>query len=352
MKDVVLRPKAAFSPLSDDSRLQGLLNRDSQSSSSDSNKDLSSFLRRQSYGFEKLHDQDRKEHDFKMESSTDSGLSMSNDLQPLSWQLSPPPLNTRVKLSPTRITLFNDSHVINLPNGDDPKRHTTSLEGILDDANKKPKRVEFCKTEIHFAPDSGRVNIVETDEKPAPSNNFRRRRRSGSGGSSNSSSVQPGDEITSQPVITLPDEPPVTSDVKINVITEVLPTESTPILPIDPREQQEDILVRGILKNKPVKPKQYLLGDNMKDIDSIWGVKLKPAGERLSPVQRMLNDIEESRPSSLYSSFLNDEKSTYNVEANARPSYGFSTKIDLTGPAPLSGSLNDRKYFLCCNSRA
>ncbi|XP_014214041.1 uncharacterized protein LOC106643413 isoform X2 [Copidosoma floridanum] len=45
-------------------------------------------------------------------------------------------------------------------------------------ANGKPvKRVEFCKTEIHFAPDSGKVNIVETDGKPPPTNKFRRRRR-------------------------------------------------------------------------------------------------------------------------------------------------------------------------------
>lgn len=40
------------------------------------------------------------------------------------------------------------------------------------------KRVEFCKTEVHFAAESGRVNIVETDGKPPPTQNFRRRRRS------------------------------------------------------------------------------------------------------------------------------------------------------------------------------
>ncbi|XP_037927880.1 mucin-4 isoform X2 [Teleopsis dalmanni] len=39
------------------------------------------------------------------------------------------------------------------------------------------KRVEFCKTEVHFAAESGRINIVETDGKPPPTNNFRRRRR-------------------------------------------------------------------------------------------------------------------------------------------------------------------------------
>lgn len=43
---------------------------------------------------------------------------------------------------------------------------------------KTKRRVEFCKTEVHFAAESGRFHIIETDEKPPPSNNFRRRRRS------------------------------------------------------------------------------------------------------------------------------------------------------------------------------
>lgn len=47
-------------------------------------------------------------------------------------------------------------------------------------AGKRNKKVEFCKTEVHFAAESGRFNIVETDEKPPP-NNIRRRRRTSSG---------------------------------------------------------------------------------------------------------------------------------------------------------------------------
>lgn len=38
----------------------------------------------------------------------------------------------------------------------------------------------------------------------------------------------------------------------------------------------DDMAIRGILKNKPVKPKQYHLGENLKDIGSMWGVKLNP----------------------------------------------------------------------------
>jgi hypothetical protein len=59
-------------------------------------------------------------------------------------------------------------------------------------ATTKPvKRVEFCKTEIHFAADSGKVNIVETDGKPPPTNKFRRRRRNSNGlGTASSNHVQ------------------------------------------------------------------------------------------------------------------------------------------------------------------
>ncbi|XP_024085052.1 triadin-like isoform X2 [Cimex lectularius] len=43
---------------------------------------------------------------------------------------------------------------------------------------KKVKKVGFCKTEVHFAPDSGKINIVETDEKPPPTQILRRKKRS------------------------------------------------------------------------------------------------------------------------------------------------------------------------------
>lgn len=44
---------------------------------------------------------------------------------------------------------------------------------------KKPKKVEFSKTEVHFAAaEPGKIKIVETDEKPPPTNLYRRKRRS------------------------------------------------------------------------------------------------------------------------------------------------------------------------------
>ncbi|OXU23759.1 hypothetical protein TSAR_007270 [Trichomalopsis sarcophagae] len=51
--------------------------------------------------------------------------------------------------------------------------------------SKPVKKVEFCKTEIHFAADSGKVNIVETDGKPPPTNKFRRRKRKDALGAAN-----------------------------------------------------------------------------------------------------------------------------------------------------------------------
>lgn len=69
-----------------------------------------------------------------------------------------------------------------------------SVQSFGSNHMKKNKRVEFCKTEVHFAAESGKFNIVETDEKPPPSNNFRRRRRSHpvteNGNDSSSNSLQ------------------------------------------------------------------------------------------------------------------------------------------------------------------
>lgn len=255
-----------------------------------------SVLRRKSYGFERLEQMDDK-----MESSTDSGLGGSsptaerkrNSLLAIS----------KSKLSPTRITLFNDSHLISLPKS--PRQsvpaslptgsrfdfdgrtsihingHTeddsSSQDGILDENGKKStKRVEFCKTEIHFTPDSGRVNIVETDEKPPPTNNFRRRRRgSGTASSTSSTTSSVATTVTDSQFSRFmeKDEIQVAPDMILNKSLH----SSVDLSPLNNiLDAADDMAIRGILKNKPVKPKQYHLGENLKDIDSIWGVKLNP----------------------------------------------------------------------------
>ncbi|XP_046744937.1 uncharacterized protein LOC124410530 [Diprion similis] len=65
--------------------------------------------------------------------------------------------------------LQSDKKVASM-NGNDESIAATS-------SSRSVKRVGFCKTEVHFAAESGKVNIVETDCKPPPSNRYRRRRR-------------------------------------------------------------------------------------------------------------------------------------------------------------------------------
>ena len=66
----------------------------------------------------------------------------------------------------------------------------TTTTAVVNGGSKPVKKVEFCKTEIHFAADSGKVNIVETDGKPPPTNKFRRRRRNSSVGAAASNNAQ------------------------------------------------------------------------------------------------------------------------------------------------------------------
>lgn len=46
-----------------------------------------------------------------------------------------------------------------------------------DSSQSRKKRVEFSKTEVHFAAEPGRFNLVSTDDKPPPTNIVRGRRR-------------------------------------------------------------------------------------------------------------------------------------------------------------------------------
>lgn len=228
-----------------------------------------------------------------MESSTDSGLGGSSPTAERKRNSLMTTLHKQ-KLSPTRITLFNDSHSINgknikqnvptnLPTGSrydfdgrtsihingHTEDETSSQEGILDENGKRnTKRVEFCKTEIHFTPDSGRVNIVETDDKPPPTNNFRRRRRnSGPAATTSSTGTTEVDSHFSR----------YNEKEEIQVAPEMMINNSVDLSPLNNiMDNADDMAIRGILKNKPVKPKQYHLGENLSDIDSMWGVKLNP----------------------------------------------------------------------------
>lgn len=131
-----------------------------------------------------------------------------------------------------------------------------------------PKRVEFCKTEVHFAAESGRVNIVDSDGKPPPTNNFRRRRSSTQFLPDSSEQVQPSSSAVAKPAE------------DVSGASKTLVTNS----PAEPRiySEEETDSLRGILKNKPVKPKPYHLGENCADGESLFGVRLRPVSSDCS----------------------------------------------------------------------
>lgn len=116
----------------------------------------------------------------------------------------------------------------------------------IEEGDRRVKRVEFCKTEVHFTPDSGKVNIIATDEKPPPSNDFRKRR----------SAFVPMQEMMDKP-ITLFGE------------TNDFPTNNGVGTPINislsefGESDENTAATKSILKNKIPKPKPYLLGENM-----------------------------------------------------------------------------------------
>ncbi|XP_039746504.1 uncharacterized protein LOC120624190 isoform X1 [Pararge aegeria] len=114
---------------------------------------------------------------------------------------------------------------------------------FIDDGDRRTKRVEFCKTELHFAADSGTVNIIATDEKPPPSTDFRRRR---------SAFVPLNNKVDRS--ITLFGEKSEFSEINTNQ-----GFSNTECGEID----ENTAATKSILKNKIPKPKPYLLGENM-----------------------------------------------------------------------------------------
>lgn len=117
-----------------------------------------------------------------------------------------------------------------------------------EDGDRKVKKVGFCKTELHFAAETGLVNIIATDEKPPPSNDFRKRR----------SAFVPIHGNFEKP-ITLFGEA-----IKDFPIKEIKPSEFSPITNNETGEIDENTATtKSILKNRIPKPKPYLLGENM-----------------------------------------------------------------------------------------
>ncbi|KAM8714694.1 hypothetical protein ACLKA7_001105 [Drosophila subpalustris] len=325
-------------------------------------KDTSSsewHLRRKSYGFEKMSPPENRSI-FRVDASTDSGLGRSGE-QLGNW--SPTERTAASANGPGSTIIHFGRQQPTRQSPDSPneselsKRHSIAVEETWRDIRKTSqvhvngepvnginsssqlqrssaqKRVEFCKTEVHFAAESGRVNIVETDGKPPPTQNFRRRRRTASGplqslvksASVSSSSFSTSSSSTSN-VTHFGDDPTVrgktiASSTVAYRATLVEPTElitqpvagtqvtvitTTPKPILEPRysllestsstsrhsytstsgvdttdnETDELANIRGILKNKPIKPKPYHLGENIESADVLWSVPATIKSER------------------------------------------------------------------------
>ncbi|KAL4702531.1 hypothetical protein ACJJTC_001416 [Scirpophaga incertulas] len=114
----------------------------------------------------------------------------------------------------------------------------------VDEIERKIKKVGFCKTELHFAAESGRVNIISTDEKPPPTNDFRKRR----------SAFVP---------INAKYERSITLFGEKNDYSELNTIKDQPNFSQLIENDENTAATKSILKNKIPKPKPYLLGENM-----------------------------------------------------------------------------------------
>ncbi|XP_011176665.2 pneumococcal serine-rich repeat protein isoform X1 [Zeugodacus cucurbitae] len=384
--------------------------------------------RRKSYGFEKMSPPDNKTM-HRMDASTDSGLGRSGELGNWSPTEAAPPRATvihfgepakavtsahyRAAKSPLRRTPDEDllkRHSIAVDESQyvrDNLRKTSQvhLNGFYEpaepaakstvqlsryDSNAESnqlfqrntqnaqKRVEFCKTEVHFAAESGRVNIVETDGKPPPTNNFRRRRRTTSGplqsltktastaGTSTAVSTTTASNVThfgddqhqqqrhrtiASSVVaykaTLVEPPTVLNDAQImpattNVTVSVQHAEgsrgsyasTTSGVDTTDNENDEIAAIRGILKNKPVKPKPYHLGENIDSADALWGVQLKPVAGGGSSAAR---EKEDSPTAVLNKSVAERVRIVEKRHEHSAPN-GYSTKINLSLDEPAAAA--------------
>lgn len=146
----------------------------------------------------------------------------------------------------SNITLQSSSKVsITLPTAIETNEGYVYLNNqTSDEGNRKVKKVEFCKTELHFAAETGRVNIISTDNKPPPSNDFRKRR----------SAFVPLRDMSEKPVTLFGDKFSDFSnddDCISYTINDII------------ENDENTAATKSILKNKIPKPKPYLLGENM-----------------------------------------------------------------------------------------
>ncbi|KAI8121592.1 hypothetical protein CVS40_7478 [Lucilia cuprina] len=382
-------------------------------------------IRRKSYGFEKMSPPEKAM--LRMDASTDSGLGRSGELQ--NWsptseaaaanrtvvhfgestkvaavpavqrRYRPQKSHEESENSPEEDSAVSKRHSIAVDESQyvrDNSRQTTQihLNGFYEPGNYsklihssestttndrgQQKRVEFSKTEVHFATESGRVNIVETDSKPPPTNNFRRRRsRSSSVGplqslvksattvtttttTSNSSVVASsvampvtlfGDDNSKKKTIastTVAYRAPLVGspepkDINGINVTVTLPSNndtfnynessrssyaSTSGVDTTDCDTDEMTSLRGILKNKPAKPKPYVLGENIDKPDDLWGVQLKPVNN-ITKTERVYKSESPPLMNSVSQKSVAERIQELGSAASTQ-SNGFSTKINVS----------------------
>lgn len=394
------------------------------------------YNRRKSYGFEQVHQQNENPcavslgSKSRVESSTDSGICRSseivlvptptknhehfiscengiknyNSVKHISSIFDSPNFGKKSTTITIPIASKPNSNFIDLTLDDIPekeiKRHSIAVDeskyvtnhnenkfrrtslavnpssnDLSDDVasqNRKSKKVEFCKTEVHFAADSGKVNIVETDEKPPPTNNFRRRRRN-SGPvldlhpeTNGLPVIHFGDTSYEKSLLGVADEDKfkqsedniyqnVPTTPAYNTVT--VNTNSSPYgIPSEDDKKDLSENVRGILKNKPT---PYHLGEDYSlsypnngssDSDNgKWGVKLKPVQKNDPPFWKSTVTLQNT----IYSDGLRDDKQPefQRLLRNLKSTNG-NNKPDLLDNGPRSlDNLSSVKFVTSTDSR-
>ncbi|CAH0406548.1 unnamed protein product [Chilo suppressalis] len=188
---------------------------------------------------------------------------------------------------------------------------------IGEDGERKVKKVGFCKTELHFAADSGKVNIIATDDKPPPTNDFRKRR----------SAFVPINEKFEKPITLFGEK----SDfLEIGKIDEYGIRSFHEAMELD----ENTAATKSILKNRIPKPKPYLLGENMAfgnpNKTNLSDEEPAPTGVSIinKQLQRKRNDTNEP---SLYSLRITDDMS-----------FRDSLRTTNKGPSKVQSSDNEK----------
>uniref|UniRef100_A0ABM1NVT0 Serine-rich adhesin for platelets isoform X12 n=1 Tax=Drosophila arizonae TaxID=7263 RepID=A0ABM1NVT0_DROAR len=379
--------------------------------------------RRKSYGFEKMSPPENRSI-FRVDASTDSGLGRSGE-QLGNWSPTERTATAAANGAGSTIIHFGRQQQVGKPAISSEteqlsKRHSIAVEETWRDIRKTSqvhvngdsinggsnnnsssqlqrssaqKRVEFCKTEVHFAAESGRVNIVETDGKPPPTQNFRRRRRTASGplqslvksasvsstttttSSNSGSTTTTTNNSSSNNVTHFGDDPTVraktiasttvayratlmeppelvtqpVAGTQVTVITKplveprysLLETTSstsrhsyTSTSGVDTTDNETDELanIRGILKNKPVKPKPYHLGENIESADALWSVPatIKSENRESSPPSRDNAPVESPiTTKSVAERVRIVEQRQFEKQQPSPAGNGYSTKINV-----------------------